>query len=148
VFDDSKLGARLTEKIVRLESHPMIRKYFRNAGVIAISESILSFKSIFFIPFLTRQLGAVNYGVWAQISAVVALLSPFIILGSHHGIIRYLPGRPQEERSRQFLAWFLFLVIMCAFIFVAVFLGRDFLAPVVFGSSIEFVPFLPLAALS
>lgn len=126
----------------------MIRTYFRNVGIIAITESILSFKSIFIIPFLTRQLGTVNYGVWSQINAVVVLLAPFIVLGSHHGVIRYLPGRPKDQQTRQFLAWFLFLAGSCAVIFVLVFLGRVSLAQAVFGNSDEYVQFLPLAALS
>lgn len=126
----------------------MLRKYFKNAGIIAITETVLSFKSILIIPFLTRHLGALNYGVWSQISTVVAILSPFIILGSHHGIIRYLPGKPKEERRNQFVAWLLFLVLMCVLIFLVVILAREELADVVFGGGDEFNLFLPLAAIS
>lgn len=83
----------------------MIRAFFRNAGVMAGAELVARLKGLLILPLLTRYLGALDFGVWSQVSMVVLTLSPLISLGMENGLVRLLPGQRTDRQYRQYLAW-------------------------------------------
>lgn len=70
----------------------MIRKYFKNAGLLAVTEGFLQLKGLLVIPFLTRHFGTLNYGVWSQVAVLINTVTPLIILGTDSAAMRLLPG--------------------------------------------------------
>ncbi len=75
----------------------MIRKYFRNVGILGVTEIILRLKGLILMPILTKHFGAVNYGVWAQVSVLVSMITPLLVLGTEAAVLRYLSGKEKEE---------------------------------------------------
>ena len=124
----------------------MIRKFFRNAGFLVFVEFIIKLKGLVFIPLLSRYFGAFNYGVWFQVSTLVATVSPIAILGTDSAAMRYLPGKSIEEQKRYYCAWFYFLLIAITAISCILLLFRVNIAVLFFGKREEYELFIPLAA--
>lgn len=119
--------------------------FWKNFGFISGAEIILRAKGLFLMPLLTAYLGTVNYGAWAQVSLLVTFGPLLIMLGTDHGITRYLPGETPAQKGRWFSGWFLFGTVG-AFLFCLIcFLFQDSLALVLFGDVETYSPFVPLA---
>ena len=74
----------------------MIKKYFKDAGFLSITEILLALKGLILIPILTKAYGAVNYGIWAQVAIIVGMITPLIIMGTDSAMFRFIPGEKRE----------------------------------------------------
>ncbi len=123
-------------------------KFWKNAGIMAFAEIFLKLKALFMMPFITKYLGAVNYGIWSQVMVIVSLLSPLIFCGMENSLGRFLPGRPIEQQRKEFTGWFIFGVCSSICLFVCIFIISNPLSELFFGTTKEFSPFIVLAGLN
>src|SRR5437868_785648 len=124
-----------------------MRKFFRNAGVMAAAEMIARIKGVIVLPILTRHLGPLDFGVWSQVSMIALLLSPLLSFGSEQGMLRILPGLPVERQYSKFLAWML-VALGGAVIFAAsLILANAPISAIIFANT-EYKGFVLLAAAS
>lgn len=101
----------------------MLRKYIKNAGVLTATELLLRLKGFILLPLLTRRLGTVDYGIWAQLLILVSAILPLIMLSTDSSFLRFAGGKPEKEQARTYSAWFIFLLVysllwmtgLCAF---------------------------------
>jgi O-antigen/teichoic acid export membrane protein len=83
--------------------------FFRNAALLSGAEIFARLKGLAFLPILTRHLGTADFGSWAQVGILVALVLPCMMLATESGAIRYLSGCDRAEASRRFTSWLWFL---------------------------------------
>ncbi|MBN2010080.1 polysaccharide biosynthesis C-terminal domain-containing protein [candidate division KSB1 bacterium] len=126
----------------------MHRRFFKNAGILAITQFILLLRGFIVIPLLTRYFGTINYGVWSQIGIVIGTISPIMILQTDAAIMRYLPGHAFEKQQRWFSAWLLFLLSICFIVCSLLIFFRKPIAILFFGTVQEYALYIPLAAAS
>ena len=124
-----------------------MRKFFRNAGVMAVAEMIARIKGAIVLPILTRHLGPLDFGVWSQVSMIALLLSPLLSLGSEQGMLRILPGLPFEKQYRMFLAWIVTAVGGAAVCAALLILASSPISAIIFAD-VEYKRFVVLAAAS
>lgn len=124
----------------------MIRNYFKGASILAVTEGLLQLKGLIVLPFLTRQFGPVNYGVWSQISVLISTLAPLIVLGTNFAILRYLPGIEPQKQKRYFSAWAFFLLALSGIYALPLLLLPNALSILIFGRSEAYISLIPLAA--
>lgn len=125
----------------------MIRQYFRNARIIAITEAILQLRGLILLPFLTRHFGPVNYGVWSQVAVLITTVQPLIVLGTDSGFIRTAPGKKLSEQKGIFYAWMMFQLAMNLIFGALIVIFSDALVLLIFGEGGgEYKGFLLLAA--
>jgi len=124
----------------------MLKRFFRNAGIMAVTEIVLRLKGFIFIPLLTRHFGPLNYGVWSQVGVLVSVFTPLLVLGTDSSVTRYLPGRPIDEQKRLFTAWTLFLAALAFPTAILLVSSRQVLTSGFFGTDPEYQRFIPLAA--
>lgn len=124
----------------------MNRRFFKNAGFLALIELVLKVRAFIVLPLLTHHFGAIDFGVWSQVGVLVAALSPLLIFGTDAAAMRYLPGCTLEEKKQKFSAWLLFLGILSTLLCLILFLLRAPLATAFWGSATEYESFVPLAA--
>lgn len=124
----------------------MIRKFFKNAGILGMTEIILRLKGFIIIPLLTRHFGAVNYGVWAQVGVLVSTLTPIVVLGTDSALIRFMPGVPLAEQKRSYSAWLIAMVGITTLVSGLLLLCRHQISLMFFGVSGEYEKFMPLVA--
>ena len=109
-------------------------KIVKDIGIIGISQVLSSLGLFLLLPIITKNLGSYDYGIWAQISITVSLLSPLAVLGLSMGIVRFLSGEQNLQRVRETFYSVLFIVFFAgAIISTMLYLVSDHLAQIVFG---------------
>ena len=105
-----------------------LNKFFNDAGFLVGTEIALRLKGLVLLPLLTRHLGAVNYGIWAQVALIVGLVGPLIASGLDSASSRFFPGLDKEERRAQFSAVTAYMLVGSAIFAVLLWLASDSLA--------------------
>ena len=90
----------------------MKQKIFKDSFWIFGIEIFLKIKAVLLIPFLTRFLGTIDYGIWSQINIIISSIYPIILLGTETAIYRFLPGKNVDEQKKSFTTWIMFLFLM------------------------------------
>ena len=80
-------------------SKDMLRKFFRDAFWIGVTNLLLQLKGLILIPLLSKKFGAIGYGAWAQASVLVGMLAPLVTLGMDQGYARFMPARSREKQA-------------------------------------------------
>ena len=125
-----------------------MHSFWKNAGIMAFAEIFLKLKAFIMMPFITKYLGTLNYGIWSQVMVTAALLSPLVFFGTDTALAKFLPGQSQENQRRDFSGWFLFGLLSSLLIFSLVWLYCDYLAFAIFGSHETYSSFVILAGLN
>ena len=90
----------------------MANRFTTDVMLGGIAQIIVSIESLILLPFLTKYLGAAGYGMLAQITVTIMVLSMLAELGLTKSIIRFLAGKTDKnEISREFFAVFFFCLI-------------------------------------
>jgi O-antigen/teichoic acid export membrane protein len=122
------------------------RDYLGSASWIAGAELIARLKGLVFLPLLTRYLGDVDYGAWAQVSLLVTVIPLLLVLGTDSALIRYLPGTDDLQQRRRFTGWAITLAGATLLVCVVIYIGRRPLATVLFGSTEDYVELVGISS--
>jgi O-antigen/teichoic acid export membrane protein len=124
----------------------MSSSIFRGAAYLTAVELVVKARGLIILPLLTKYLGAEQFGIWSQTSAIAATVTPLIVLGTDSAVIRYLPGMSETSQQRFFVAWL--LAIMGAALGAAglLMLAPEAISGTFFGNG-DFTRFIFLAGL-
>lgn len=114
----------------------------------AFAELFLKIKALIMMPFITKYLGTVNYGIWSQVMVIVSLLSPLVFCGMDNSLARFLPGKPIEQQRKDFTGWFLYGLFSGIVIFSCVGILENQLSELFFGNDGVYPNFVILAGLN
>jgi O-antigen/teichoic acid export membrane protein len=110
------------------------KKFAKDVGIVAVSEIIIKFRPLIFLPIITKALGASDYGVYTTLLITVALLASISLFGLTSSLIRFLPSKKDRtEVSEVFSSISSFVLLASIIIAALVSLSSDFLADTVFG---------------
>jgi O-antigen/teichoic acid export membrane protein len=123
----------------------MSKNFFKNARLLAVTETLLKLKALIVIPLLTRHFGPLNYGIWGQVNILSASLLPLVVLGTDSGAIRFLPGLDLEEKKKSYLGWLCFLALSFLVMLVAISIFRNQVANFFFGQGSTYASFALIA---
>lgn len=87
---------------------------------LGMAQIVLRMKGLIILPFITRELGTLNFGIWSQITIITSLIIPFLLWGTVQGFIRKYTDKPLDERLMVFRAWIYALISIFILVFVAV----------------------------
>lgn len=124
----------------------MTRRFFRGVSILALGEIVVRLKSVVVIPLLTQYFGTVRYGAWAQVAVLITVVPPLIILGTDTAVARYLPGTPRDHQARWFMGWIVGISCLAVPLCIALYLARDPVAILFFGTARRYANLIPLAA--
>jgi O-antigen/teichoic acid export membrane protein len=109
-------------------------KFTQDIGLIGTTQLFLKLGGLILIPIITKTLGAYQYGVWAQISVTISLLTPLAMLGLSTTIVRFLAGEQEKEKIREgFLSVVAVIIFTGSLLSVILFYSSDFLASTIFN---------------
>jgi len=77
------------------------KKFTKDIGLISLARLAVILKGIIILPFITKLLGAENYGVWAQLGATLGLIAPIILLGLPFSLIRFLAAEKNKKEIQE-----------------------------------------------
>lgn len=119
--------------------------FWKNASIMAIAEIFLKLKALIMMPFITKYLGAINYGIWSQVMIIVSLLSPLVFCGMDNSLFRFLPGQSLETQKQDFTGWFIFGLTTSTVLLAAVYFLSQQFSELFFGTAAEYPMFVVLA---
>jgi len=88
------------------------KKFTKNVGLITIVNLLVVIKGIIFLPLITKMLGVLNYGIWAQLLVTVSLLAPIVRLGLTNSIVRFVAAEKNNEEIKEGVYSALFLIVV------------------------------------
>lgn len=88
----------------------MIKKFFQNTAILSATEILVSLRGLILIPILTKMYGAVNTGIWAQVTIIVAMLSPLVIFGLDSAFITCASGKGEIFLKKSFSSILFFII--------------------------------------
>lgn len=110
------------------------QKFAKDVAIIGITQVLTSLGGFILLPLITKTLGAYDYGIWAQITITVSLLTPLALLGLSTALVRFLSAEKDLRRIQEGFYSIIFFVLFTGLsISLLVFLLSDYLAFSVFG---------------
>jgi len=104
------------------------KTFIRRLGLVGFSQTFVSLKGLIYLPILTRNLGASDYGVWALILVTFAVLQPFIILGLNSPILRFLASQKKEKIVQGVITVVIVVLLTGTIASIILFLSSDIIA--------------------
>ncbi len=126
----------------------MIKQFFRNASVLSITEIVLKAKGLILIPLLTHYFGALNYGLWSQVTVIVSTLTPLIFLGTDNAVILFLPGMEQEKQKKVYSSWVIFIFSITLLFSAIIWIFSSFTSEVFFGKGTNYSEYIIISIFS
>jgi len=118
-------------------------KLIKDFGVIGISKMLVSVAGIILIPFLTKILGEHDYGLWAQMTATLAILTTIIRLGLPFSMVRLFPSKKDiKEISKDFSSITFLIIFVSLPVSISLLLFPSFLANAIFEENTLIVKIL------
>ncbi len=109
-------------------------KFIREVGIIGLTQALTNLGTFLLLPIITKSLGTYEYGIWAQITTTISLLSPLALLGLSMAFVRFLAVEKDIKRIREdFYSIFIFVLFSGIIVSLMVFFLSDFLAKSVFN---------------
>ncbi len=88
------------------------QRFARDVGFIGTVQVLTSLGTFFLLPIITKSLGTYYYGLWAQITITVSLISSFALMGLSMGLVRFLSSETEKETIKEAVYSILFFVTM------------------------------------
>ena len=110
------------------------KKFTHDVGLIGATQLILRLVGLILIPIITKTLGAYQYGIWAQITVTISLLTPLAMLGLSATLVRFLAGEKEKDKIRDgFFSVVAVIILSGSLLSALLFWSSDFLALTIFG---------------
>ncbi len=120
----------------------------KQSGVYAVGDILPKIIPLILIPILTRYLSVADFGITDLLATMVALLSPFMMMGIDAGIqAYYFDGRNQEEKKQLISSGYWLLFIWCLVCCAILFPFSNFLAGALIGET-KYVKLVEMVLLS
>ncbi len=97
-------------------------QFIKRIGVVGIANILISLSGLIFIPIITKNFSTANYGVWAQVNTVIALVPNVVNLGLPYTMVRFLAAEKDKSVIKQSFYSMMLLVLASTLVMVAVFI--------------------------
>lgn len=75
--------------------------FIQRIGLIGVTNLFLSLSGIILLPILTKNLPIQDYGIWAQITVTIGIVTPIASLGLDSSMARYLPSLTKKDEIQE-----------------------------------------------
>lgn len=75
-------------------------KFVQRIGLVGITNILISLSGLIFIPIITKSFSTAEYGMWAQVTATVALVPNIANLGLPYTMVRFLSPLKDKLKIR------------------------------------------------
>lgn len=96
-------------------------QFIKRIGIVGISNILISLSGLIFIPIITKNFSTANYGVWAQVNTVIALVPNIVNLGLPYTMVRFLAAEKDKTKIKESFYSMMLLVFVSTIIMILVF---------------------------
>ena len=97
-------------------------QFIKRIGIVGIANILISLSGLIFIPIITKNFSTADYGVWAQVNTLVALVPNIVNLGLPYTMVRFLAAEKDKQVIKQSFYSMMLLVLASTVIMIMVFL--------------------------
>ena len=97
-------------------------QFIKRIGIVGIANILISLSGLIFIPIITKNFSTSDYGVWAQVNTLVALVPNIVNLGLPYTMVRFLAAEKDKEIIRQSFYSMMALVLASTIVMIVVFI--------------------------
>ena len=97
-------------------------QFIKRIGIVGIANILISLSGLIFIPIITKNFSTSDYGVWAQVNTLVALVPNVVNLGLPYTMVRFLAAEKDKMVIQRSFYSMMALVLVSTLIMIAVFL--------------------------
>jgi len=100
-----------------------------------VTQAILKLRGFIFLPVISKNLGAMGYGVYSQVTLTVGLLSPVLLLRLEVASVRYLSGKDSRELACGFFSMLSVILVLTSILTPLLFLFLEPIADFLFAGN-------------
>ena len=97
-------------------------QFVKRIGIVGIANILISLSGLIFIPIITKNFSTADYGVWAQVNTLVALVPNVVNLGLPYTMVRFLAAEKDKQIIKQSFYSMMLLVLASTMVMIFVFL--------------------------
>ncbi len=97
-------------------------QFIKRIGIVGIANILISLSGLIFIPIITKNFSTSDYGVWAQVNTLIALVPNIVNLGLPYTMVRFLAAEKDKTVIQRSFYSMMALVFVSTLIMIAVFL--------------------------
>ena len=97
-------------------------QFIKRIGIVGIANILISLSGLIFIPIITKNFSTSDYGVWAQVNTLIALVPNIVNLGLPYTMVRFLAAEKDKTIIKESFYSMMALVLASTLIMVFVFL--------------------------
>jgi O-antigen/teichoic acid export membrane protein len=113
------------------------KKFIKDVAIIGFTQILINSSSFVLLPIITKTLGAYDYGIWAQLSVTVSLLTALASLALSTAFVRFFSSKTdKKEISRGFFSIFFFIALLSLVIIGILFVLSEPISLFLFNTSI------------
>ena len=77
------------------------QKFTKSFSIITIINALVILERLIFLPLITKRLGAISYGIWAQFGITLGLATTFCMLGLPGALVRFLAAEKERKEIQE-----------------------------------------------
>ena len=97
-------------------------QFIKRIGIVGIANILISLSGLIFIPIITKNFSTSDYGVWAQVNTLIALVPNIVNLGLPYTMVRFLAAEKDKTVIKQSFYSMMALVLASTLIMVLIFM--------------------------
>ncbi len=97
-------------------------QFIKRIGIVGISNILISLSGLIFIPIITKNFSTADYGVWAQVNTLIALVPNIVNLGLPYTMVRFLAAEKDKSVIKQSFYSMMLLVLASTLVMIVLFL--------------------------
>ena len=76
-------------------------QFIKRIGIVGIANILISLSGLIFIPIITKNFSTAEYGIWAQVNTLIALVPNIVNLGLPYTMVRFLASERDKSKIRE-----------------------------------------------
>jgi len=77
------------------------KRFVQKAGLVGMTNLFISISGLIFIPIITKNFSAIDYGIWAQANTTIALIPNMANLGLPYTMARFLSSETNKSNIKE-----------------------------------------------
>ena len=91
-------------------------QFIKRIGIVGIANILISLSGLIFIPIITKNFSTSDYGVWAQVNTLIALVPNIVNLGLPYTMVRFLAAEKDKTIIKESFYSMMALVLASTFL--------------------------------
>lgn len=113
------------------------KKFIKEVAFVGFTQILINISGFVLLPIITKTLGAYDYGIWAQLTVTVSLLTAVASLALSTALVRFFSSKTdKKEISKGFFSIFFFVALLSLLIISILFVFSESISLFLFNTNI------------